>query len=333
MASGINLSPGVVIDFESGRAFLMAPEGGVTAVALSSGGMLWHSDEAEKPLLLTDGLLVSQADLPTSGNEVLVRMLRAGEDGGVESEGRLPVSPSINTALDLTPESSFTLTASPLEHDAILNWEFRERHLRGLVSGPDEVLPGEDLPEVEQAGGLAMEEPAVSFDVAAAEPRELLVRGQARLSPRFGNVSEMVEPSSEFTLPTVPQLSASMFDAALPADFETPENPNFFESADRAHLLYSSPLDDEGDSLPTYRWEIRSRETSELVGVLHMRVGFAPFVVRNNHLFVELQPFVQVMNEQIDEQPLQLCAYDINSGDQVWSQPLRDIYFVPAPPP
>jgi len=85
MASGIELSSGIVVDVESKRAYVMAPEGGVSAIALGDGSTVWHSDAADKPLLLMEDLLLSQAGTPAPA-AVPIRMLRVLESGAVASE-------------------------------------------------------------------------------------------------------------------------------------------------------------------------------------------------------------------------------------------------------
>ena len=77
MTTSIELSSGIVIDTEGGRAYVMAPQGGVTAISLQDGSSVWHSENADKPLLLKENLLLSQALPKDAGNGVAFERLAA----------------------------------------------------------------------------------------------------------------------------------------------------------------------------------------------------------------------------------------------------------------
>lgn len=334
MSSSIELSSGIIIDTERDQAYVMAPDGGVMAVALSNGETIWHSNEAERPLLLSDDLLIGQSGYGEGSAGVTIRMLRVEDAGGVASEGVVPLPGGVDPLIEPTANRGFNLTAEALDGDAVLRWEFRERPLRGLATGPEEILPEEVLPETEAALSPAGAPQPGSEAFTGEEVEETVIHGQVRLTPSDGAVMPMVEASVEHALPGVPQFHAKRIDVA-PSQLETaalPEDPLVFQSADGAHVLRSAPMDEAGDLWTKYKWHVFDSGSSEALGTIDLHVSFAPFVVAQGRVVVELQPYSHLEGGELIDEPMQLRAYDLNSGERVWSIPVRDIYAVPAPP-
>ncbi len=331
MTTSIELSSGIVIDTEGGQAYVMAPQGGVTAISLQDGSSIWHSVNADKPLLLKENLLLSQALPKDSSNGVAIRTLRVDDQGAVQSESTVPLPAGVQSRLAPSTDRGFSVSAVPLDGEAVLRWEYRERPLRGLATGPDEILPDEVLPGMgPPTGGLGALPGASS---AEAQDEETVVRGQVRLSPQDGTVSPMVEPTVERALPSVPQFSVRRPGAAgQPAAESAAPNPFEFQSADGKTWLQSVP--EEGASIWTvYRWNLHNTGSTEVLGSVDLPVSFSPFVVSDGMLFVELQPHARLLDGELTEEPMQLRAYDIATGKRLWSVEVRDIYAVPVPPP
>src|SRR5260370_35674802 len=61
-AFAFELAQGVIVDGARSRVYVMNPEGGIDAVALSDGAMLATTARGAKPLLLYDGALLAQAE-------------------------------------------------------------------------------------------------------------------------------------------------------------------------------------------------------------------------------------------------------------------------------
>ena len=60
----VELRPGVVIDPERRVAYVMNPKGGIDAVGLGRGELVWHSDDAARPLASSGDSVVAQAEPP-----------------------------------------------------------------------------------------------------------------------------------------------------------------------------------------------------------------------------------------------------------------------------
>lgn len=329
----IELSPGTIIDTDAARAYVMVPEGGVKAVSITDGAKIWQSDAAEKPLVLLGDLLVGQAAPAGAPEGVTVRALRVDENGTVANESSVPMPEGVNPTLEPSAKVGFTLSGAADDGNVILSWEYRERPLRGLPVGDDEVLPGEELPPDGAMPGGVLE--------AAAEPvsarEETVVRGQVRLRLADGPEIEAIEaPQTEQDFPSVPQFPASRpdiapgstLDAARAAAFD----PLTFASADGLHRLESRRLESADSVWPVYRWTIYEAQGDTPLGTFDLHLSFAPFLVAAGRLIVELQPYRHLSGGKLHQEPMQLRAYDLSGGDQVWMTPVRDIYYVPEPP-
>lgn len=172
-----SLHEGVVIDSASGAAYVMSPRGGIDALELATGNVMWNSRDAAKPLLLKDGKLLAQARPGRDGELVVVAL----DAKGGKAEGRVGIEiPSFIRANVVDgPSRKFRAQAFESADGAVVvTWTAEEgRALQGLVE------PEEANAPVKAAG--AAKTPslsgAVKVDVAAgravpvsgAEPRSL----------------------------------------------------------------------------------------------------------------------------------------------------------------
>ena len=80
-ASAFELRPGVVVDPAGGVAYLMRPGGGIEKVSLTSGELLWTTQEAAKPLALFGDLLIAQVDGTAAADALEIVLLDAQQGG------------------------------------------------------------------------------------------------------------------------------------------------------------------------------------------------------------------------------------------------------------
>lgn len=118
-----------------------------------------------------------------------------------------------------------------------------------------------------------------------------------------------------------------MPDTALPG---VPE-PQFL-SADGRHVLSSERVADDPE-WDKYLWTIYDRQTGERMGRLRMHVRYAPFFVTDTSVVHQAGPYARRVSGALVEEPLQLRATDFSTGEQLWSQPVRDITDDTPPPP
>lgn len=331
--ANIELSPGIIVDTDAGRAYVMAPEGGVTAISVSDGTEIWTSDAADKPLVVLGDLLVGQAAPGGTLEGVTVRTLKVNEGGSAARENALPIPPGVSATLVPSAHVGFDLSGEAQGGDAVLRWVYRERPLRGLATGEDEVLPGE-APPVALGGppGAVLE----TAPEPATEREETVIRGQVRLSlGDAGSIQPLVEANTELELPSVPQFPGSRPDAAPRGTLESASatfDPHTFFSADRMHRLVSNQVDDSVGIWPVYLWTLYPIDSDTALGSVDLHLSYAPFIVTAGRLIVELQPYSQLSGSTMQEEPMQVRGYDVANGNEVWKTVVRDIYAVPEPP-
>jgi hypothetical protein len=87
----MDLSPGVVVDLAAERLFLMNPQGGIDAIGLASGNLLWTSKAAGKPLAVFDDRLAAQAEAVGGSNSIPIVLLDT-KSGRVISSVAIPMA-------------------------------------------------------------------------------------------------------------------------------------------------------------------------------------------------------------------------------------------------
>lgn len=178
-AGGDSIRPlheGVVIDSASGAAYVMSPRGGVDALELATGNVMWNSRDAAKPLLLKDGKLLAQARPAKDGALVVVAL----DAKGGKTQGRVDIEvPSFVRANVLDgPSRKFRAEAFEAEDGGVVvAWSAEEgRALQGFVEAE-----GANMSILEGAAKTSTLSGAVKIDVASgravpvsgAEPRSL----------------------------------------------------------------------------------------------------------------------------------------------------------------
>ena len=109
-SSVVELRPGVVIDPQRRVAYVMNPKGGVDALGLGRGELVWHGGQAARPLAASGAVVVAQAELPKPGNELQVRLLDA-RTGRLNRSIRHPLPAGTRTMVVGTAEGTFDVQA------------------------------------------------------------------------------------------------------------------------------------------------------------------------------------------------------------------------------
>lgn len=297
MAAGTDsvrpLHEGVVVDSASGAAYVMSPRGGIDAIELATGNVMWNNRDAAKPLLLKDGKLFAQARPGREGQLVVVALdAKAGR-----SQGRVDIEiPSFVRANVLDgPSRRFRAQAFESADGAtVVAWTAEEgRALQGLVEPEGDNTPVKETAAAAKAPSL---NGAVKIDVAAG-----------RAVPVSG-----VEPR-----PLTARLAGG--------------DPRQMASIDGRHILRSE-RNPEGGLWSRYRWTITDAAGVKL-GTVDAPVSMAAFVVSGSQLFYVAQPSVRREENKLVEQPLRLRALDLRTGTALWESAVVDAtYRGPFPP-
>lgn len=326
--SSFELSPGVVVDPDRSEVYVMSPRGGIAAVDLTQGAELWHSQDAAKPLALSGDLLVSQAEAAGPNNELAIVTLHTREGGAPVAHSLVELQPGVEPAIQQTSARAFTAQAQTLADDAAVSWEFVAQPLRGMAPSPTEVLPGEESPS-----GMAADTSGMTADTAGPDSSMVVARGAALVRLADGAVTAMELPavadSVDAGTPGLPAAAAPSLadDERLAGGLPGPQ----FLSADGRHVLTSTQVDD--DSVwDKYSWRIQDR-SGERLGEIRAHVRFAPFFVSGSQVVYQTEPYARLVGTEIVEEPVQIRAVDLRTGESLWSQAVRDIIDREPPPP
>jgi hypothetical protein len=105
-----------------------------------------------------------------------------------------------------------------------------------------------------------------------------------------------------------------------------------FLSADGRHVMSSTRV---GNDLvwDKYAWKIFDRDTLQALGEVRTHVRYAPFFVSDSRVIYQTGPYAHRVGANIVEEPLQIRAADLQTGERLWSQAVRDVTDREPPPP
>jgi hypothetical protein len=320
--NSFELRPGVVVSLDKNEAYVMKPEGGVAAVGLTQGNELWLSREAAKPLTVSGDLLVSQAE-PKAGERALrIVTLNTGAGGRPEVQQDVELPKGVNAMIVETPNRSFRAVARVATGEAAVAWEYAERPLRGARMG-QEVLPDEAQGEPENGGPgrRALEE-----EEEEEESKMEVTTGSFRLDLKSGEVS-----GKRLGASGAERRALRAAQAAPPASVAGVPEPQF-RSADGKHVMHPEAVADD-TVWDKYVWTVYDAGSGERLGEVKSHVRYAPFFVTGTLLVTTTGPGLRQTGQGLVEEPLQMKAFDLTTGEVAWTQPIRDTANRLPPPP
>lgn len=283
---GVALRDGVVVDTARSVAYVMHPQGGIQALDLRRGNVLWHSAAGERPLALAGNRLVAQAD--PAGGELRIVALDVRR-GALSSRAGFRMPEGVQAGVAETLEQAFHITAAPSQDGIVLTWEVEE--LSGLPKRREQRLG--------------------SPEQIAAESRESR-QGTALFDPATGRLSAL--PAITARQIARPAVARSL---SAPSSVESR-----FSSADGRHVLTSRLVDDAA-ALP-YQWTIADARTGAVLGTLRAEASMAPFAVVGTRLVHVAQPTITLEEGKMVDRPLRIRAMDLATGREAWRREIRD---------
>ncbi len=328
--TSFELSPGVVVDLALAQVYVMSPEGELVAVDLASGSEAWRSTEAAKPLALDGNLLIAQAEPSGPRNELEIVALDAREDGQPVTEQRIALPDGVQVSLGGGAKRTFSAEARSVAGETIVNWAFAEHTLQGIRPGGEESYLGELVASLDAAaplgaesGSVSLADPALSVDTGEIGPQ--VTNGAFSIDLLTGEVAPATAAEEALEVPEALELGG-------PAQLAGVPQPQIV-SRDGRHILSSERIAD--DSVwEKYRWTIYDRDTGERLGQFRTHVRVAPFFVADSRVVYETGPYARRTAEGgIEEEPRAVRAVDLATGNELWSQAVRDTAEPPVLPP
>lgn len=305
----VQLRDGVVIDAERGLAYVMKPSGGLAAINLDNGRAEWGTDAAARPLAMSKGMLLAQAEgAPGSGLRIV--SLDPSAKGAVVERAEVALPSGVRGTINDGWRTKIRVAATAQNGAAVITWKSTEALSKAAIPGPNE--------------GRA---PGIGAPPAATAPKLMRAHeGAARLDMAAGR-SIAIPTKGLNTVPTGLR--------QLPTKTRNDVAGREFLSADGRHVLVSSRLD-KSTPAATFRWTLFDKATGERLGSLDHFAAAAPFVVVGKQVVFEVQGGLAPTG--FDDAPfaqksLALHAVDLLSGTPVWKVALRDVSFQgPFPP-
>lgn len=289
------LHDGVVVDAARGAAYVMSPQGGIDAIQLSSGNVMWKSRDAAKPLLLEDGVLVAQGRPARDGELVLVTI--DASRGTAQDRLAVEVPSGLWANVVEGPAQKFSAQASQADGAVVVTWTAQDgRGLQGMLA-PEPEAP------------VADETASATASATAAQP----LRGAARLDLATRKAVPMAfEKAQEARASAIASVKVATSVAAA----------RQLASIDGRHILRSerSP---EGSLAKPWRWTVTDASGAR-VGTIDAPVSMAPFVVSGNQVLFVAPPSAHREAGKMVEEPLRLVAHDLSSGLEVWRAAVVD---------
>ena len=310
-AAGAELRPGVVVDVERQRLYLMSPDKAVEAVDLANGRVLWQSDRAARPLALGDGKLTAQSENVDTPNTLGLVVLDA-ERGEPVTQNALALPAGIEASVDDRLESRFRASAVTVGGNAYVSWNHQEVPVRALP-------PLTGLPGARQPGS-----PSPQSLQPPPAPAQKVSSGTIELNLSTGSISE----TSPAALP--PATVTAMQAGARPPVRAV--GPRQRLSVDGNHVLTSERVGDDR-VWDKYRWTVNERETGRKVGELRVHLSQAAFIVLGSRIVFETGPFARRTSGGVVNEPPKVRAVDLAPGEEIWGRAVRDTAVRGALPP
>ncbi len=295
------LCPGVIVDLDHSLVYVMSAEGGVDAVDLERGTRVWHTTDAAKPLALQDGLLICQAEPSAVLNRLRIVVLDTRHHARRVVTGVAELPAGVQASIDETLNTSFTAAARVSDGTALVGWSFTRREIRGMSPAPEETSKGQ----------------------AAAQP--IVSTGAVRMDLSTGTVTLAKADDAR------PLLAARRPDVPIAQRLAHVPGPQFVAANERTVLTSERVGNDS--VWEKYRWTIYDRLTGQRLGEFRAHLSLAPFFVLGSHIVYETGPAVRRTEKGVVDEPIEIRAVDLRSGQELWKWQFRDTTFRgPFPP-
>lgn len=297
----VELRPGVVVDAARRVAYVMNPKGGVDALRLERGAVMWHSDQAARPVTAAGDLVVAQAEVPRPGNELQLRMLDARTGRSRRAAAHILPQGTRATVVG-NVAGAFSLQAIASGMEATLAWEFVDRPLQGVRPGALDV----GVPPAERAAAQAQAAPDADLSTRTGVFRLDLGSGKSADAPAGETVAFAARRADVPTDARVSALAGQQF-----------------ASADGRHVLTSERISD--DSVwDKYQWTVFETATGRRLGSLLDYRSHAPFIVVGTSIIYETGPFERRTEKGVISEPLRLRSVNLTTATLQWAREIRD---------
>ena len=320
--------------------FFASATGGIEAIDLASGNVLWQTHEAQRPLLLDGGHLLAQAG--TKRNRLRILRFDPKHNGECEFES----DPVVFPAWVVTGEAqghSFAARWQVRKHHLLLDWEASacyagktrptpqealaaRKHASGIVqidlrTGQVEIRPAEKQATPPSPLPDHLEKKAQRWRGVAGPHCKVLTleeeNGQQCLVLHSWDPRNQTEEKPKELLRGKRLLARATLDERILCLREVNPSPD-----ERASLM---PKKTSG------WWWLFSVQTGELLGRIPEEAGMNAIAVLGKRVFYLVPGMFRGSLEQPSVQPQILRVIDLSSGKKLWERPVAGKLIVPPP--
>ena len=334
------LLPAGIADPAGRVGYFASASGGIEAIDLSSGKVLWQTHEAQRPLLLDGEYLLAQAGVKRNRLRIL-RLDRTTGECDLESD------PVVFPAWVVTGEAhgrSFSTHWHLGKHQLILDWEASAWYV-----GKPRPTPQEEADARKHASGVVVIDLRTGqIEVRLAEKKttppppalpEFLEKKALRwqgLVGQQGKVLALEERNGQ------QRFVLHSWDLQNEKEQEAQELLRGKQLVVRVTLdervlclREAGPSSEEQGSLmprkePSW-WQLFSIETGKRLGRVRDEAGMHAFVVLGKHVFYLVPGQMRGPLDQPNIQPRTLKAIDLSSGKKLWERPVVGKLLEPPP--
>ena len=337
--SSFEFRPGIIVDEDRSRVYLMNPVGGIDVVDLASGRLSWTTARAAKPIILAGDLLIAQADVADQRNTLRLIGLDILKGGESTFEANIELSAGVRVSIDDGLGTSFRADAWIHGKYSVISWTFSELYVGGPPPKDNGVRTVTGTVQLDPKTG---ESSLLTPDETPPPPRSGVVpdtiackAASAALSGPLWNTGNVVATTKR--IPGNRKNGIALVRWKCATGEALPDVKLFgadytlrYPSVNQKHLLSS-----KGDyaTQPPWHWLIFSIDSGERVAEINLESPGALFFIWRNQLIYESPLERRLVAGKWVYEPLRLRAIDLKSGNELWSRPIRDTaYRGPYPP-
>jgi hypothetical protein len=288
--SEFDLSPGAVLASSSGLLYVSHPDKGIDAISIESGEVVWHSDDAARPVLIRDGQLLAMANAKKKGEINMVSF--DSNSGTILSKKTLEVPSTVianaSEGLDHKFKISANYETNPLGD---IQWNHSYKLAQGIASIQD----------------------------LNAVPKDNKTYGQIKFSQ--SKMESGKSALSDLTLKILTQ-KPNPKSVAIEGKFLQQKDGRQFTSLSKNYVLVSQ-VNDNLSTWARYKWDIYNIKNKSLGSFTHHN-SFRPFEVVGDTVLFVTYPMINAQEDKVIRHPFMVNAFSLSSGNKKWSKEIKD---------
>jgi hypothetical protein len=288
----INLSDGVVIDKTNNTVFVSHPTKGIDGVSLDSGLVVWHSDDAQKPLMLSGSELIAQAQSPIIGELLLVSLDK--NSGAMIGDNRFVLPDNVIAPVSQGLEHKFKIEFD--NSDGNLHWNHSYKLAQGMPTLPSK-NPNSKTLNKKTYGSIVFNSSNKTNGVSLIEGAQLNLEPQKQKGVNFATEGLFIEQKEGRQFTSVSK-----------------------------HTILVSQLNDAASLTEKYKWGIYTFDNQLLGSFMHAN-SYRPFEVVGDVVLMTTLPQSSYSGGKSTKSPMMLNAYSLSIGEVKWTHEIKDFRY------